>query len=230
MHNYAQLSQYLLLPMAIGALLVLITALLKGDICPGQRGRLHQQLPIIAGLFFISAGALPAFLIPAGLLVYFSVQTQTGKTRHRGPLFLLYLCALSATLFWLAAIVSSKPPFIVGSLSVCVALLLFLGAVLAQLLLIRARSRLQAFHRLLPVTGIISLMMVVIAVLLQTYWAWSANSEWVVGVIVYAFPTLILAVVIWSWHLFCDGTVQLWQIALAGILALLGSYLLLPLF
>lgn len=230
MDTYAQLSIHIFLPMAIGALAILILALTKGEICPGQRGRLHKQLPILACLFFIGGGAMPAFIVPAGLLVYFSVQTKTGKTRDSGPLFLLLLAGVSATLFWVLSIVNSEPRFVLGSLSIALGEVIFLGAALGHLLMIRAKTRLQAFHTLLPVAGIASAMLLVLSVLVQAHWAWSEQSDVVISVISVAFPLLLTAILVWSWHLFRSSTVNQYQVLVASALGISGSYLLLPLF
>ncbi|MCV5690256.1 hypothetical protein OFN32_39220, partial [Escherichia coli] len=48
-------------------------------------------------------------------------------------------------------------------------MIFFLGASFSQLLLTIARSRLQAFHRILPVTGIVSGMLLVLAILFSSY-------------------------------------------------------------
>ncbi|GAD79138.1 hypothetical protein [Vibrio ezurae] len=230
MHTYAQLSTHILLPMAIGALLVLIVALQKGEICPGQRGRLHRQIPILASVFFISAGAMPVFIIPAALLTIFSVQAKTGKTRESGPVFLLWLTVLSSSMLWLASIVNHPSLFLFGSLSLALSELVFLGASLAHLLMVRAKTRLQAFHTLLPIAGVISLMLVVLSVLIQTYWAWPADNDWVLRTVAYSFSLLISAVIVWCWHLFRTSSVHGLQVAAACALSLAGSYLILPLF
>ncbi|CAM3947377.1 hypothetical protein [Vibrio neonatus] len=230
MHIYAQLSTHILLPMTIGALAVLIIALLKGEICPGQRGRLHRQIPIIACLFFVSGGAMPVFVIPAALLVYFSVQSKTGKTRDSGPIFLLWLALLSSLMLWLASIVNNQSLFLAGSLSLAISELVFLGAVLAHVLMIRAKTRLQAFHTLLPVAGVISLMLVVVSVLIQAYWVWPSDTKWVLNAIICAFSALILAVFAWCWHLFRSSTAHILQVGTAWLCCMLGSYFLLPLF
>ncbi|OBT13454.1 hypothetical protein A9264_07250 [Vibrio sp. UCD-FRSSP16_10] len=238
MHLYAQLSVQILLPMTIGALAILMIALLKGDICPGQRGRLHKQLPIITCLFFVCAGAMPAFVVPASLLIYFSMQTKSqtkkGKTRDSGPVLLLGLALFSATLFWLYAMISpildNKLVSIFGLVLASLATLIFLGAALAHLLMIRARTRLQAFHTLLPVAGILSLMLLVLSVLIQAHWVWADDSSAVIEIITKAFPVLLMAIILWSWHLFRSSKVNLTQISLALLFGLVGSGLLLPLF
>lgn len=230
MELYTQITLHLLLPMATGALMVMITVLLKGEICPGQRGRIHKQIPIIAGLFFVSTVSVPLILLPAALLSYFLLQVKTGKTRDRGPISLLFFSLAAAIIVWFSSLVAQQPMSLFSSLLLVVSELVFLGASLSHLLMVRARTRLDAFHTLLPVAGVVSAMVLVLAVLAQTHFAWSDNSASVVEAVSVAFPMLLLAIVIWCWHLFRSVKVNQVQLTIALASGLGSSYLLLPVF
>ncbi len=51
-------------PMLFGAQALLTLLLIKGDICPGQRGRLHKMLPSI-GILWLAVASLriEAFMV-----------------------------------------------------------------------------------------------------------------------------------------------------------------------
>ena len=83
-------------PMLLGAQLILTLILVKGDICPGQRGRIHKMLPAIGVLWLAVASLrIEAFLIVFAIFYFYS-QVQTKKTRDSGPIWVMYLaCGLA---------------------------------------------------------------------------------------------------------------------------------------
>ena len=83
-------------PMLLGAQLILTLILVKGDICPGQRGRIHKILPAIGVLWLAVASLrIEAFLIVFAIFYFYS-QVQTKKTRDSGPIWVMYLaCGLA---------------------------------------------------------------------------------------------------------------------------------------
>lgn len=77
--------------MLLGAQIILTMILVKGDICPGQRGRLHKVLPSIGVLWLAVASIkIEAFLVVFAIFYFYS-RVQTTKTRNEGPLWVLYL-------------------------------------------------------------------------------------------------------------------------------------------
>ncbi len=77
--------------MLLGAQIILTLVLVKGEICPGQRGRIHKVLPAIGVLWLAVASVkIEAFMIVAAIFYFYS-QVQTKKTRDEGPLWVLYL-------------------------------------------------------------------------------------------------------------------------------------------
>lgn len=97
-------------------------------------------------------------------IAYFYSQVQTKKTRDQGPIWVMYL-ANGLALAYVGIEVGSQAS-LAGGLSVFVQISL-LGALLAHLLLTIARTRLQAFHRILPVSGVVSAMLMSLAILLK---------------------------------------------------------------
>ncbi|NMR77740.1 hypothetical protein, partial [Vibrio alginolyticus] len=140
--------------------------LIKGDICPGQRGRLHKMLPAIGVLWLAVASLrIEAFMVVFAIFYFYS-QVQTKKTREKGPLWALHLA--NGLAFAYVSIQVFEQPNWPASAAMAV-MIFFLGASFSQLLLTIARSRLQAFHRILPVTGIVSGMLLVLATLFSSY-------------------------------------------------------------
>ena len=129
-------------PMLLGAQLILTLILVKGDICPGQRGRIHKVLPPIAIMWLAVASLRIEAMMIVFAIAYFYSQVQTKKTRDQGPIWVMYL-ANGLALAYVGIEVGSQAS-LAGGLGVLV-LISLLGALLAHLLLTIARTRLQGF-------------------------------------------------------------------------------------
>ncbi len=204
-------------PMLFGALALLTLLLIKGDICPGQRGRLHKMLPAI-GVMWLAVASLriEAFMVVFAIFYFYS-QVQTKKTREKGPLWALHLA--NGLAFAYVAIQVFEQPSWPASVAM-VLMIFFLGSSFSQLLLTIARSRLQAFHRILPVTGIISGMLLVIVTLFASYQLDETALRAATQPILIALVMLISAIVAWCWHIFTHKTPTKLQLSVAFILAL----------
>ncbi|HBV75549.1 MULTISPECIES: hypothetical protein [Vibrio] len=191
-------------PMLLGAQCVLLLILLKGNICPGQRGRIHKQLPIIAILWLaISPLFWPLASVSVLIFVFFS-QVKVSKTRESGPIWLLQLALGFAIAFILFFIIGSERPqglFILAGM-------MFLGASFSHVLLLLARTRLQAFHRLLPVVGIVAAMLVSLAILWQTQYYSLNYLHKIIWSLAGCFMLVLAGIVGSTWHLFTNQTIQ----------------------
>ncbi|SIN82225.1 hypothetical protein [Salinivibrio sp. ES.052] len=138
----------------LGAQILLSLALLKGDICPGQRGRFHHAfwVPTFSWLILVPSSFLA--ILPFLFLGIFAFRSKTGKTRRSGPIPLLHVANLLGFVAWIT-ILSTYNGWMVA---LGVLQLILLGASLGHCLLVRARSRLQAFDRLLPLVSVLALM------------------------------------------------------------------------
>ncbi len=204
-------------PMLFGAQALLTLVLIKGDICPGQRGRLHKMLPSIGTLWLAVASLrIEAFLTVFAIFYFFS-QVQTKKTREKGPLWALHL-ANGLAFVYVTIQVFEQPHW--ASSAVTALMVLFLGAVFAHLLLVIARSRLQAFHRILPVTGVVSGMLLVVMMLFSAYQLDEAALNSVTQPILASLAMLITAIVVWCWHIFTHQAPNKVQLATALFFAL----------
>ena len=98
-------------------------------------------------------------------ILYFYFASSNQKTRVQGPLWVIYPRQWSC--FCYVGIVISQQPSIAGSALKIIEIFL-LGALFSHLLLTIAKTRLQAFHSILPVTGIVSAMLLSIVVLVKS--------------------------------------------------------------
>ncbi|NAW67376.1 hypothetical protein CAG70_02575 [Photobacterium halotolerans] len=207
----------LLISALLGAQMILTLVLTKGEICPGQRGRVHKMLPVLLLGWLIACINQPVALLPLLGLAWFTFQVKTGKTRDQGPLKLLYASCAMAVLSWLMTLSSLSWAEKAQSL---VAVVMF-GAALAHLLLTQSRTRLQAFHRVLPAAGLVSAILSVLLFSGQLYSIPQAQVESQLLVICAALLLLIAAQVIWVGHIVLAKPVKVWQ--LSGVLLLLSA-------
>ncbi|MDB1124022.1 hypothetical protein [Vibrio algarum] len=216
----------LLAPMLLGTQLVLTLVLTKGEICPGQRGRVHKLLPAIGVLWLaIASTNMFAFIVAAPVFYFFS-KVQTKKTRDKGPIWMLYI----ADGFALAYVVNQL--FIFPSIPALVSWLInvsLLGAIFSNLLLLIARSRLDAFHKILPITGIVSGIALAILVALQVIGLnenalFSLQTEVLLGL-----ALLIVGLLIWPLHMMTRQSINKIQLSMTLMVLLLSSASLYPL-
>lgn len=199
-------------PMLLGAQLILTLILIKGDICPGQRGRIHKVLPAIAVLWLAVASLKIEAMMVVFAIAYFYSQVQTKKTRDQGPIWVMYLANGLALSY--VAIMIAEQGSVVGGLNVLVQVFL-IGALFAHLLLTIARTRLQAFHRILPVSGVVSAMLMSIAIGLHAVNLDEQVLMSVVQPLFIGFALLIAAVVVWCWHMLLSRDVSKPQLGFA---------------
>ncbi len=215
------IQQLLLLcsPMLLGAQLLLTLILVKGDICPGQRGRIHKLLPVLAILWLAVASLKIQAIMVTFAIGYFYTQVQTKKTRERGPLWALYL-ANGLALAYVAIQVTEQPDWASRFHLLCQIVLL--GGVFVHLLLVVARTRLQAFHRILPFAGVVAAMLAALTVLAKAYGLEQSAIASATTAILFGLALMISAVVVWCWHIFTDKTINRTQL-LVALLMLLAS-------
>ncbi|MCG3760336.1 hypothetical protein EXA21_12465 [Vibrio cincinnatiensis] len=184
--------------MLLGTQLLLTLVLVKGDICPGQRGRLHKVLPVLAVLWLAVASLKIESCLIVFALLYFYSQVQTKKTRHEGPLWVLYLADGLALAF--VAIVMAQS--LNGSMAITLFSSIFLlGALLGHLLLTVVRTRLQAFHRILPVAGILSAMVTTLCIVPYAYQLAPDQLSVMIQPLLVSFSLLVAGIFAWCWHL-----------------------------
>ncbi|WP_414931213.1 hypothetical protein [Vibrio europaeus] len=207
-------------PMLLGAQLVLTLILVKGDICPGQRGRIHKVLPPLAIMWLAVASLRIEAMMIVFAIAYFYSQVQTKKTREQGPIWVMYL-ANGLALAYVGIEVSSQAS-LAGGLSVLV-LISLLGALLAHLLLTVARTRLQAFHRILPVSGVVSAMLMSLAILLKANGLDNETLTAIVQPLLVGFALMISSVLVWCWHMLTAKEINKMQLGIALVFMLIAA-------
>lgn len=174
------------------------TVLQKGEICPGQRGRLHKTLLMLLLVSVVMVFASPWALLGGLPLAYFVFQTKTDKTRDVGPLPILWIGVVGA---WVATLIAlMQAPWI--SALYCWLVGLVWGGLCAHLMLLHARSRLQAFHRLLPISGIVVLMLSLIAFVAFLSQLSPLSLSALLIVIFTVIILQVLSTLLWCKHLF----------------------------
>ncbi|WEM43477.1 hypothetical protein PTW35_06715 [Photobacterium sp. DA100] len=206
-----------LIPALLGAQLILSLVLTKGEICPGQRGRVHKTLPVLLVGWLVVALAQPYAFLPLAALGYFTLKVKTGKTRDAGPLNVFYAANVLAFFVWFSLLPTLTLPVAILSL---VSIALF-GSLVAHILLTQARTRLQAFHRLLPFAGFVSAMVSVLCLLWLAYQLDETQLALLTNNVVAALVLLVAGLLVWSMHLLTGKTVNRWQLVVAaGILVI----------
>ncbi|MGC9422646.1 hypothetical protein [Vibrio sp.] len=205
--------------MLLGTQLLLTLVLVKGDICPGQRGRLHKVLPALAILWLAVASLKIEVCLIVFALLYFYSQVQTKKTRHEGPLWVLYLADGLALAF--VAILMGQS--LNGSMAITLLSLIFLlGALFGHLLLTIAKTRLQAFHRILPVVGILSAMVTTLCIVPYAYRLEAEQLSAMIQPLLVSFSLLVAGIFAWCWHLLLVKPVTKASLLLALLLMLVA--------
>lgn len=206
--------------MWLGCLAILVLILRKGDICPGQRGRIYKTFPVLGILALLAAWHAPTMIVSVISIGYFFSRVKTGKTRQQGPKWALNVAVVVALMTVAVDVVSLPNATSAMGYLLCVPLL---GAALAHVCLLIARSRLQAFHRILPFTGtvcalgLVSLLMVCVYVWPQMLL--SSHAEQVVA----SFLLLIASVGVWCGHIFVNKAPQKWQLTLSSLMLIIST-------
>ena len=187
--------------MALGALIALGIVLWRGDLCPGQRSRITNQLFsiwVITGLSLmlgIEAGVTGWLPWCGGAALILGIVLSLAQSRLEGkraiPATLLWLPAMPLALYGLGLL--QIQGWLNGALQ-----MVLLGSAFAHLMLLRARHRLQAFNLLLPLAGLLAAMLSLIwlAVLVSGQDNGAGLDALIPGVLTQA-GLLIAALLLW---------------------------------
>jgi len=204
-------------PMLLGAQIILTMILIKGEICPGQRGRIHKVLPAIGVLWLAVASIkIEAFMVVFAIFYFYS-RVQTTKTRDQGPMWVMYLVN-GLSLSYVGILIGEAPNWM-ASLSLFFMIPL-LGAMFGHLLLTIARTRLDAFHRILPVVGIVSAMGMTLCIVPYAYALNDEQHSALIMPLLISFALVVAAILVWSWHIMMSKKAHKGQLTLATLLML----------
>ena len=187
--------------MALGALIALGIVLWRGDICPGQRSRISQQLfsiwviTALSLMLAVEAKAASWLIWSGGVALVLGVGLSLAQSRLEGKR------SVPSTLLWLPALPLAVYGFGLLQLQGWVSGLLqmaMLGAAFAHLMLLRARHRLQAFNTLLPLAGLVAAILSLLWLAVLVGWQGSSASldALIPGVLTQA-ALLIAALLLW---------------------------------
>ncbi|MCZ0750430.1 MULTISPECIES: hypothetical protein [Aeromonas] len=187
--------------MALGALIALGIVLWRGDICPGQRSRISQQLFsiwVITGLSLmlaVEANAASWLIWCGGASLVLGICLSLAQSRLEGkrsvPSTLLWLPALPLALYGVGLL--QIQGWISGLMQMCM-----LGAAFAHLMLLRARHRLQAFNTLLPLAGLAGALISLIWLAVLVGWQGSAaNLDDLIPAVVTQAVLLVASLLLW---------------------------------
>lgn len=187
--------------MALGALIALGIVLWRGDICPGQRSRISQQLfsiwviTALSLMLAVEAKAASWLIWSGGVALVLGVGLSLAQSRLEGKR------SVPSTLLWLPALPLAVYGFGLLQLQGWVSGLLqmaMLGAAFAHLMLLRARHRLKAFNTLLPLAGLAGAMASLIWLAVLVGWQGSSAGldPLIPGVVTQA-GLLVAALLLW---------------------------------
>lgn len=210
---------------ALGALAVLVLVLIKGDLCPGQRRRISDGLMSVWAVLGLSlmlaveAQVSDLMLWWGGVMVVFGVAVLVYQAQLAGKRSLSWhwqlpslVLALVFTL-WLLLRVGPAGFF----------MLIAGGCVFGQLIMVRAKHRLQAFNVLLPLVGVSGTLLLILVLLGQAAWAGQYNGvnlESLVLPFAQLCGCVLLGAAVWLWPVFRKEATSAPVLAVASLLIL----------
>jgi len=189
-----------MMPIAAACFLALV--LIKGEVCPGQRKRITENMISIwavlaLGLMIgIEVYATTLTLVVGGTAVFIGIMQNLIQSRLAGkraiPSTWLRLPIALAVITGLLVLWQQQQPLLLLEA-------VLLGAVFAHVILLRARHRLQAFNVILPVVGIACSILLMLGLLiiagLNTE---SSNMSVIQEFVIYRAIILLLALAVWT--------------------------------
>ncbi|MDP2532488.1 hypothetical protein Q8W16_10415 [Photobacterium damselae subsp. piscicida] len=157
---------------------------------------------------------------------FFTVKVKTGKTRDAVPIKALYGADVLVAFCWLLLL--SSMTLAQTGLSL-VSIVLF-GALVGHLLLTQARTRLQAFHKILPFAGFVSGILAVLCLCAHMMTLSEQQVSQLTGSFIAALVLLVAGLLVWVGHILLHKTVNKWQLLVALALLILSGAVQLNLF
>ena len=189
-----------MMPIAAACFIALVLS--KGEVCPGQRKRITENMISIwavlaLGLMIgIEVYATTLTLIVGGIAVFIGIIQNLIQSRLQGkraiPSTWLRLPIALAVITGLLVLWQQQQPLLLLEA-------VLLGAVFAHVILLRAKHRLQAFNVILPVVGIASSVLLMLGLLVvASMHADSSNMMVIQEFVIYRAVILLLALAVWT--------------------------------
>ncbi|QUM78907.1 hypothetical protein HWV01_00455 [Moritella sp. 5] len=214
-----------MMPIAAACFLALV--LVKGEVCPGQRKRITENMISIwavlaLGLMIgIEDYATAPTLIIGGIAVFIGIIQNLIQSRLEGkraiPSTWLRLPIALAVITGLLVLWQQQQPLLLLEA-------VLLGAVFAHVILLRAKHRLQAFNVILPVVGIASSVLLMLGLLIVA--ALNADSSQMTVIqefVIYRAVILLLALAIWTIPLYTKQEYTANLVSLTTVLLLFSE-------
>jgi len=211
--------------------LAIICLILKyGQLCPGQHSRIQGELITIWTVVFVSImmaveTQLPLFVLIVGVIggVYgMLLSIWQGKLPNKRaiPDAAIYGALFPLGIYAVGVLYHQQNFFIILPTIVT-------GSVLAQLLLVKAKHRLEAFNRILPAVGVaISVISLGILAYLLLSQPDMAILEFLLNNLYWFFGFLIVGLILWLLPLFSGDAQSYTLLGVATFLILISQILL----
>ena len=189
-----------MMPIAAACFIALVLS--KGEVCPGQRKRITENMISIwavlaLGLMIgIEVYATTLTLIVGGMAVFMGIMQNLIQSRLQGkraiPSTWLRLPIGLAVITGLLVLWQQQQALLLLEA-------VLLGAAFAHVILLRAKHRLQAFNVILPVVGIASSVLLMLGLLVvASMHADSSNMMVIQEFVIYRAVILLLALAVWT--------------------------------
>lgn len=211
--------------------LAIICLILKyGQLCPGQHSRIQGELITIWTVLFVSIMMAVETQLPLAILVMGGIggfygmllSIWQGKLPNKRaiPDASIYGALIPLSIYAIGVLVYQGDLFIILPTIVT-------GCVLAQLLLVKAKHRLEAFNRLLPVIGVvvsvISLAILAFLLITQSDTTLLAN---VINNLYWFLGFLVMGLALWLLPLFSNNSQSYTLLGVSTFLILISQILL----
>ncbi|WP_432452214.1 MULTISPECIES: hypothetical protein [unclassified Agarivorans] len=142
------------------AFLLLMLVLYKGQLCPGQTGRIQRQLGTLVSLITLAAlssiesqqSSWLSALILVAAFAGWALLFQLNKLKHKRSLKLKLWWFMGIPMLAAGLVVLNQQPLFLFTYLVC-------ATALAHWLMVKAKHRLSQFDKVLPCLGIVSAML-----------------------------------------------------------------------
>lgn len=189
-----------MMPIAAACFLALV--LTKGEVCPGQRKRITENMVSVwavlaLGLMIgVEVYATTLTLVIGGMAVFIGIMQNLIQSRLQGkrsiPSTWLRLPIALAVITGLLVLWQQQQALLLLEA-------VLLGAAFAHVILLRAKHRLQAFNVILPVVGIASSVLLMVGLLVvASMHADSSNMMVIQEFVIYRAVILLLALAVWT--------------------------------
>jgi len=187
--------------MPVCALIIICVILKYGQLCPGQHSRIQGELITVWTVLFVAImmgaeTAISTWILVVGGLggaygILLSIWQGKLPNKRAIPDQAIYFSLVPLGLYGAAVLLAQPSWFVILPMVIT-------GAVLANLLLVKAKHRLESFNRLLPFAGFFAAIIALLFVSITVYLAGEqALSETIVNNLMWTLGFLILGLFLW---------------------------------